>query len=582
MFIGSQLNGGAQSQTNFTFTSAFTSGPNPQSPAIPGNAFGSFLLGTGSAGSTAQTLLPINQKIYHGEYLQDDWKATRALTLNLGVRYDLQLAPTEKHSWMAYFEPNQMNPISSAVGGNYKGQIVFNSPSNKYLYQHSYTNFSPRVGFSYLTTKKLVTRGGFAVFIPMQYAGNPPTTGFSQTTSFVSSQNGGLNPYATLNNPFPQGIQPVIGNTQGGLTNIGQNFGTMIHERPTSYVEQWMLGIQYSPTSKDVIEASYVGNHGLKMILSGLNINQLPPDKLALGSAALTAQVTNPFAGQAAAAGSSCSLANATVPAYQLMLVMPQYCSSVTSLKTNVGFSNYNALNMRYTHRVNDSLTILATYTHSKFIDDTIGGSSFYLNYPAVVRNNFNLAAEKSVDFNDIPNAAVISYIYTLPVGRGKRFGSTFSRAADLVLGGWQVAGITTFKQGTPMAINGNLNAASVFGGGQHPNVIGDPNNVANKGVKQWFNTSAFAAAAPGTFGNAPRYMSNLRTPGYNGTDLSISKWFNIGETFRTQFRAETFNTFNHSNLGPPSNVTVGTSNFGTISVAGNARQIQLALKIYW
>ena len=214
--ILSQLNGGTLAQTNFAFTSAFTAGPNPQTAAQGGNAFASFLLGAGSSGSTAQTLLPANGKIYNGVYLQDDWKATKKLTLNLGMRYDIQLAPTEKHNWQAYFEPNQVNPISGLVGKNYNGQIVFNSNGNKGLYGNKYNNFSPRVGFSDQVVKNLVARGGFAIFYPTQYLGNPPTTGFSQTTSFISSLNGGLNPSSTLSNPFPQGILAPIGNTQGG------------------------------------------------------------------------------------------------------------------------------------------------------------------------------------------------------------------------------------------------------------------------------------------------------------------------------------------------------------------------------
>lgn len=599
--IVSQGNGGGLVHTTFTFNQSFTSGPDPNHlTSGTGDAFGSFLLGSVASGSTGTTVLPALDKHYYGFYLQDDWKTTKRLTLNLGIRYDLQFAPTMRHNDQAYFEPNEKNPISALVsgGGPYNGQLVYNSAGNRGLYQNSYVLFSPRVGFSYLATKSIVARGGFAIFFPSEYTGFAASPGFLQTTTLVASLNGGLNPSSTLSNPFPQGILPVVGSSQAGLSQIGQSFTATVHERPSSYVEQWMLGIQYSPTHRDIFEASYVGNHGLHMVLSTINLNQLPVQDLALGSAALTAPVANPFFGLAAVAGSGCGLANATVPAFQLMLPMPQYCDSVTNSKANVGFSNYNALDLRYTHRLGAGLTLLATYTHGKMLDDTFGSTSVSLDYVPVVRNNYNLAGDKSVDGNDVPNSMVFSYIWDLPVGRGKTFGSSFSKPVDAVLGNWEVAGITSLKQGGPIAINGNLNAGSVYGGGQHVNVVGNPNVAGNlagnpgctgptqiRTAQHWFNPCAFQQAAAGTFGNGPRFFSNLRNARVDNTDLSLSKWFNTGDKVRTQFRAEMFNFLNHPNLGPMLNSTYSaspTSSFGSLSYADISRQIQFALKIYW
>ncbi len=601
--ILSQGNGGGLVHTAFNFNQSFTSGPNPSSlTSGTGDAFGSFLLGAVASGSTGNTLLPAFDKHYYGFYLQDDWKTTSKLTLNLGVRYDLQMAPTMRHNDQAYFEPNQKNPISALVtaGGPYNGQLVYNSSGNRGLYANSFTLISPRLGFSYLATKSVVARGGFAIFYPSEFTGFAASPGYLQTTNLVASLNGGLNPSSTLSNPFPQGIAPVVGSSQGGLSQIGNSFTATVHERPSSYIEQWMFGLQYSPTHRDIIEASYVGNHGLHMVLSTINLNQLPVQDLALGSAALTAPVPNPFFGQAAVAGSSCpsaNLASATVPAFQLMLPMPQYCDSVTNSKANVGFSFYDALDLRYTHR-QGGLTVLATYTYGKMLDDVFGSTSVSLDYVPVVRNNYNLAGDKSVDGNDVPQAAVVSYIYNLPVGRGQKFGSNFKWPVEAVLGNWEVAGITSFKQGGPIAINGNLNAGSVYGGGQHVNVVGNPNTTGNlagnpgcigptqiKTAQHWFNPCAFQQAAAGTFGNAPRFFSNLRNKGVDNTDLSVSKWFNAGDKIRTQFRADMFNVVNHSNLGPMLNSTYSaspTSSFGSLSYADIARQIQFALKIYW
>ena len=589
--------GGAPIHTTFGFTSAFSAGPNPSNPTSgTGNAFGSFLMGAAASGTSGSAQYPALSKHYSGWYLQDDWKATKSLTLNLGMRYDFQLAPTERHNRQAYFLPDQVNPISSfASGGPYYGQLVYNTPGNRYFYQNSYTNFSPRLGFSYMASKKLVVRGGGALFFPDEWAGDPTMPGYAQTTSLVSSLNGGLNPSSTLSNPFPQGILPIVGNTQGGLTDVGQNLSTGFFKRPMSYVEQWMFGLQYSLTPRDMIEADYVGSHALKFVISGLNTNQLPPADLALGSSALTAAKTNPFFGLGPVAGSGCGLAGATVPAYQLMLPMPEFCDTVTNAKDDIAFSFYDALNVKYQHRLSNDLTILGTYTRGKALDDTIGGSAFEVFYGETVRNNYNLAQEKSVAYADTPNAAVVSYIYSLPVGRGKSIGQNWGKKTDAAFGGWQVAGDTTFDEGEPIGINGNLNSASVYGGGQHAQVVGNPtvpgNVAANpnctgpskvRNITTWYNPCAFMPAAAGTFGNAPRYFSNLRRPPYYDTDISLSKWTNLSDSLRMQFRAEFFNAFNHVNLGPPTNVTVSTGSAGSIVLADIARQIQFALKIYW
>ena len=212
----------------------------------------------------------------------------------------------------------------------------------------------------------------------------------------------------------------------------------------------------------------------------------------------------------------------------------------------------------------------------------------------SITRNNYDLRAEKSVALWDVPNAAVVSFIYQLPVGRGQKYGANFNKFVNGVFGGWQLSTINTFKNGSPIAIEANLNPASLFGGSQHADIVGDPNRpgpvAANPGcvapsrihtIQAWFNTCAFVPAPAGSFGNAPRYFSNLRAPGYAFTDLAIEKWFNVTEKVRTEFRTEMFNAMNHPILGEPF-PGLGGSNFGHIGYADISRQIQLALKIYW
>jgi len=589
MGVLTQLSGGGLASTFFSFNPAFTSGPDPLHPTDgTGNSFASFLLGTAADGATGINTLPHNQKIYHGLYLQDDWKATSKLTLNVGLRWDMQGGPAEKDNRMVYFDPTVVNPITALVnnGATYRGALVYASKGHRGLYRNSYTNFAPRVGFSYLVAKNLVARGGFGVFFPTSVLGTPSNEGYTSVTPFISSLDNGLSPAQTLNAAFSQGIRPITGNSLEGLTSLGQSTGSVVYQRASPYVEQWMFGFQYSPTRRDAVEVSYLGNHGVKMVTgNGVNLNQLNPKYLSLGTAALLNPVSNPLASQSAAfAGSPCSLDQPNVPAFQLLLPMPQYCDGVGSSFAPVGSSSYNALQTRYTHRVSNGLTVMATYTFAKFLSNVSGPEDWALLTPAVIRNYYDLAAERSVDSNDIPHSVVLSYIYPLPVGRGKKFGSSFNKPVDALLGGWQVSGISTFKEGVPLAIVSNSDPSLTFGGNQHVDVIGNPNSVTKKGFQQWFNPSAFGTPAAGSFGNAPRYFSNLRGPGYNGTDLAIEKWFDLREPVRAQFRVEMFNAFNHVNLALPNTGFDPNpdSGFGTITDAYNPRNLQLALKIYW
>jgi hypothetical protein len=200
-------------------------------------------------------------------------------------------------------------------------------------------------------------------------------------------------------------------------------------------------------------------------------------------------------------------------------------------------------------------------------------------NFSENIRNVYNLAAEKSVDATDIPHSLVLSYVYELPVGKGKKYGSGMNSVLNAVLGGWQTSGIWTAKSGFPLTITSSGNGLNYFGVGQHVNVVGDY-QLDDRSRTQWFNTSAFAVAAPWTLGNAPRYFSDLRAPGYNNVDISIQKYFPVRESVRLQFRLDMFNAFNHTNFYKP-NTFMGAG-FGTITDAWNPRQMQAALKLYW
>lgn len=563
---------------SLSFPTSMTQGPDPTSPvSTTGYGFASFLLGTGSGGGVTITGQDMAQKQYYAGHLQDNWRLTPKLTLNLGVRYDYQGAVTERYNRISYFDPRAPNPISAAVGFNVPGELVFTTPARRGLYGVPVTNFAPRLGLAYRMTDKLVLRLGYGIFfIPAFQENSPPILdGFTQTTPYVGTVDG-ITPVNLLSNPFPAGLVFPPGRSLGGMTNVGLSPDDVEPYRPTPYVNQWALGFQYQVSANNRLEVDYVGNHGVKLPFSGTDPDQLPDQYLSMGSGLLT-PVTNPF--YPYITSSSCGLNTPTVPAGQLLLPFPEYCS-VPNMQPPAGMSNYNALQVTFTHRWSQGLQVLASYTFSKYLDDTTGPTGWAAPGGIEVRDNYNLREQYSLDATDIPHSLVVNYIYQLPVGRGNHFGANWATPVNAVLGGWQLTGVTTAKSGFPLAMTTASNTTGSFGGGQTPNLIGNP-HVANPTVNEWFNTAAFAQPASYTFGDVSRTMPNLRAPGFYNWDLGIMKWWRQGERGAVEFRGEMFNAFNHPQFYAPA-TAFGIAGFGVISTAFAARDVQFGLKVYW
>jgi hypothetical protein len=586
MAVAVDENGGRITPTTFNFDTGFTAGPNPQDiTAGTGHEVASLMLGTAQSGSTGIFLSQDTRSWFHGLYLQDDWKATPKLTLNLGIRWEVQVPLRERHNRQAYFDYNAVNPITAEVnnGTNYLGELVYSTSSHRGLYNTDFKNFAPRLGFAYQVLPKLVMRGGFGIFFPPALRGNGPEPGYTSTTPYIASTNGFLNPSQTLSSAFAQGMVPIVGNSQGGLTNVGYSTAAIDPNRKTYYQQQWMFGFQFAPTPNDVIDLTYVGNHGVHVITSSLNYNELNPTNFSAGNALLN-PVANPFFGHITSSGcNGYDLSAATVPQAALLRPYPEFCD-INETDAPLGGSNYNALEVNYTHRVSRGLTLLASYTFSKFIDDVTGPTGWALTSPSTTRNVYDLGLDRSVDATDTPHSVVLSYVYELPVGRGKQFGAGMNGVVNAIVGGWQTTGIATIKQGFPLGISspaGDNPAYSYFGVGQTVDVTGDV-HVSHPTYNQWFNTSAFAFAPQWTQGNAPRYFSTLRAPHYNNWDMGIQKFFPLKENLRFQFRVDFFNAFNHTNFYAPNmNFNSGAA-FGTISNAFTPRLTQAVLKFYW
>ena len=578
MEVVSQVGGGRIYPTTFDFGSVSTAGPDPESadPNASGNSIASMLLGVGTSGSTGVTAVPFTSKHYYGIHFQDDWKVTRKLTLNLGMRWEYQSAPVERFNMQNYFDTNATNPISSSLGSTVKGEIVYNGTGSagRGLYVPTKRDWAPRLGLAYQATDKMVVRAGFGLYYVPSFFGQGADSGYGQSTPWVTTTSDGYTPLNTLSNPFPSGALPQTGNSLGAMTDVGYGASGSQYHRPDPYMEQWMVGFQYALTKNDLIDVSYVGNHGVKLAQGSLNYNQLPTADLSLGNQLLQ-QVANPYYGKIT--GSGCGLSSPTVAYGQLLLPYPEFCS-VSMAQPLGSFSHYNALEMSFTHRWSSGLSLLASYTYSRFTDNTAGTTNWLGQSP--VRDNYNLAAEKSLDAADTPNSLVITYVYELPIGKGKKVGTGLNSVANAIVGGWQISGVATFKSGFPLGIEDGDNNTNSFGGSQRPNLVGDP-TLSNKSISKWFNTAAFAQPSPFTFGNAPRYMGDVRAPGMEQFDIGVQKWFKFTDTRKLQFRAEMFNAFNRANFyAPDGNLTDST--FGVISGTMPPRDIQFGLKLYW
>jgi hypothetical protein len=288
-------------------------------------------------------------------------------------------------------------------------------------------------------------------------------------------------------------------------------------------------------------------------------------------------QVPNPFNGLGLAIG---PLANPTVQQNYLLTPFPQFIG-VSYLYAPGAFSSYNSIQLQLLHEFDRHLTVRLAYTGSKFLDDySTNNGSFGGNGTSQDANN--LKTDYSLSTADIPRNFTGAVVYTLPFGRGQRFGGTWNRAVDAVLGGWAINTIETVSSGTPLALSATNNNNN-FGPGERPNWNGVNPRLSGKiegRLNHYFNTSVFSQPAPYTYGNVGRTIGSVRNPRYVDTDLSLFKEFPIYRELRSQLRLEAFNAFNHPIFGGPATSVTG-STFGVISSQSNTpRQVQIALKI--
>jgi hypothetical protein len=576
-------------QGNFNFNRAVTNQDPNSNNSLQGNAIASMLIGWGSGGDYHLDPPSASASQYYGFYAEDDWKITRKLTLNLGLRYDFDVPRTERYNRLSWFDFNAPSPIAGKVPGypDLKGQFKFADANTRSPIDGDYNNWQPRFGFAYALDSKTAIRGGYGIFYTVSRATIKGHTGsgFSTDSSPEFSRDGGLTQYATLENPYPNGLNVPPGNSLGASTFLGLGIGTESRADSNPQYQSWNFSIQRELPAGSVIEVNYTGSKGTHLYFGGgvENQNRLDPSYWSQGRTALNSLVPNPFYGIITDPKSR--LSSPTVTLNTLLRPYPQNAGGVSGSTPNIGNSIYHAVQFKYEKRYSHGLSFLAHYTISKLIDDSSfsAGNVSWLGGTTSVQNYKNLRLERSVSAMDIPQRLVMSFSYELPVGKGKALGANMNKTANAVLGGWEVNGLTTFSKGYPIAPA--LQGGVLWEGTQRPNLIGDPSmqGSVESRMNNYFNTAAFSRPAADTFGTAPRTL-NYRTPGIKNADLSLLKTVAFKETMRLQLRLETFNSTNTPTFGTP-NATFGASNFGVISgYAGGRgpRELQVAVKFYY
>ncbi|WP_263408567.1 TonB-dependent receptor [Terriglobus tenax] len=560
---------------NYAFTSGFTQGPNPSAASTAaGNSIASLLLGTGTGDLIQNFKDAATQSFYYGAYVQDDWRITPKLTLSLGLRYDLDTPRTERFNRTNYFDPNVASPALAQASGisGLKGGLVFVGVGGQDRHQYSAdtNNFAPRFGLAYSVDKNTVIHAGFAVVYgpsAQAAAGTIGPFGFRVQNDWVGSLDG-ITPFNTLDNPFPNGFQPVPGAAQGVATGAGGQIQGVLRNTPTPYAEQYTFNVDRELPGKLHVQVGYVGNHGVKLQQSregGIDFNQLPVSALALGSS-LNDLLPNPFFG----AIKSGTLSAARVSRAQLLRPYPQF-TSVQPLFMTGAQTKYNALQVQLEKRMSFGLELKGNYVYSKAWDSN-----------TTHQDSYNPMYDYAVASQDVPHRVVLAYTYELPVGAGRSFGATMNRAVDALIGGWQINGITTLQSGTPLQVTASntsgLGNPTLYANwnGSNPTLDGDIHNR----LTRYFDTTAFTQPVAFSLGNAPAYISQLRSPRLVTTDFSLFKAFHLRETMQLQLRGEAFNVFNHVQFGSP-NTSVNSTAFGTItSQANTPRQLQFGAKL--
>ena len=571
-------------------------------------------------------------------YVEDDWKVTPRLTLNLGLRYEWSTPYSERNNQIQFSDFTGSTGFNIPVDrsadfpefgqiGNVIGTTIFATSGHRNA-SVDRNNFAPRVGFAFQLASNTVLRGGAGVFYGMNVATNFQYAGpaFSKYAPLYFTKDNFVTQYATLSNPFPAGLAPPQGRTYGKLANWGYSNGSDLDTGVARSAEiyQWNLGLQHMLPGQIVIGVDYSANRSTHLpwagaslstrernflsskvrnaLVNALNPTHDPSPNNTAVSDYLANPVDNPFQcffATVAAPASYCPAApifnpadvadsiyvDDQIPQGNLLRPYPQFDGSFAGLPLLIATSWYNSLQIRFQKRASHYISFEGNYTLSKSTDDSAAGRNAWIgnlqyDNPQLLDD---LKAEHGISANDATHRLTAAIILDIPVGRGRFVGRGMNKIADAIVGGWSLDSVITLQSGQPIAV---FNAASrLTDGNQRPNVVCSQlrtglswSEAAQTGLP-YLNQDCFADPGDNIPGDAPRHFSNLRGEGIRNLDLSFTKEFQIRERSQLQIRAEMFNVANHQRFAFP-DVGSGDGSFGTVtSTTNNYRRMQFGAR---
>jgi hypothetical protein len=551
----------------YQFGRGFTQGPDPATAsAAAGFGVATFLLGAPTGGQlTKDPTLAASQK-YYSFYVQDDWKALRNLSFNLGMRWEYQTPWTDRFNQLAFFDPDATDPLTGRKGVL---DFVGRNGNSRYQSDPDKNNFAPRIGLAWSFRNNMVIRANYGMFYFPGSGGigsgaSDLGSGFLATTStFIGQPPAAPNTPpagASLSNAFLAGFLP------SPTTGVGGGLNTALRQWVTPYIQQWNLNIQRELGPDMLLEIAYVGSRGQRIWIN-LNRNAVSTDYLSLGTQ-LDTQMTNPFFGLVPG---SLGAARTTTRS-QLLRPYPHY-TDITRFRDPVGDSIYHGMTVKIDKRLKNGLSFQAAYTVAKLIDNVqerFGGRSAFIDPN-------DLGRSRSISDEDRSQVVKINYIWDLPFGHDRRWVKGGIAAA--LLGNWQASGITTFATGKPVIITAPNNTRLPGVGAVAIRLKSPVLPSDQQTTNRWFDTSAFVAAPQFSLGNDSRTQPNLRGPGITRFDIKLSRRQRIKEGINLEFRTEFFNAFNTPQLGDPvGNIT--SVDFGKITSSGQTRNIQFGLRL--